>query len=300
MVTIAVMAKSSSRGTVREPKRAASCAPSCYHRVADSIASESRRHMDATDASPDRRARGDLRRASTPARDDAGFWQAMAADRGWRPRCSSSAAAPAACCCRWLGPATRSPDSTSPREMLERCRAKLEAEPPGGARARAAGRGGHDVVRPRTPLRDRSSVPFAGFQQLLTVEQQLACLRALPRPSAAARQTRARPAQPRSSAALVRRATSRPSGEATAQLVDWTDGRRIRWWMTVTGYDRSLQCNECEVTYEIIEADGGDAADHRDDLSCATRSATNSSTCSSAPASASSRSSRRLRPLALC
>ena len=43
---------------------------------------------------------------------------------------------------------------------------------------------------------------------------------------------------------------------AASQLVDWTDGRRIRWWMTVTGYDRSLQCTECEVTYEIIEADG--------------------------------------------
>ena len=26
--------------------------------------------------------------------------------------------------------------------------------------------------------------------------------------------------------------------------------------MTVTGYQRSLQRNECEVTYEIIEADG--------------------------------------------
>ena len=39
-------------------------------------------------------------------------------------------------------------------------------------------------------------------------------------------------------------------------MVAWTHGRRIRWWMTVTGYDRSLQCSDCEVTYEIIEADG--------------------------------------------
>ena len=45
-------------------------------------------------------------------------------------------------------------------------------------------------------------------------------------------------------------------GETTAELVDWTEGRRIRWWMTVTGYDRVLQCSECAVTYEIIEADG--------------------------------------------
>jgi len=26
--------------------------------------------------------------------------------------------------------------------------------------------------------------------------------------------------------------------------------------MTVTGYDRLQQCNECELTYEIVEADG--------------------------------------------
>ena len=97
--------------------------------------------------------------------------------------------------------------------------------------------------------------PFAGFQQLRTVEEQLACLdrcRAhllsrgrlvldLPNPDPApASYARDEPAD----------------GEETAQVVDWTDGRRIRWWMTVIGYDRSLQLNECEVTYEIVEADG--------------------------------------------
>jgi len=45
-------------------------------------------------------------------------------------------------------------------------------------------------------------------------------------------------------------------GEATAELVEWTEGRRIRWWMTVIGYDRLQQCNECELTYEISAADG--------------------------------------------
>jgi hypothetical protein len=97
--------------------------------------------------------------------------------------------------------------------------------------------------------------PFAGFQQLRTVEQQLACLgrcRAhllpqgrlvldLPNPDPA-------PAE------YARDGLG--EGETTVQLVDWTDGRRVRWWMTVIGYDRALQCNECEVTYEIIERDG--------------------------------------------
>ena len=73
--------------------------------------------------------------------------------------------------------------------------------------------------------------PFAGFQQLRTVDQQLACLgrcRAhllpqgrlvldLPNPDPApAEYTHEGPGE----------------GEATAQEVDWTDGRRIRWWMT--------------------------------------------------------------------
>jgi len=45
-------------------------------------------------------------------------------------------------------------------------------------------------------------------------------------------------------------------GEATAQLVDWTAGRRIRWWVTVVGYDRAHQWNDCEVTFEVTEAGG--------------------------------------------
>jgi SAM-dependent methyltransferase len=139
--------------------------------------------------------------------------------------------------------------------MLERCRAKLQAEPP--------------EVRARVRLLEADmtsfelgsrfaliTVPFAGFQHLRTVEQQLACLERcrthllphgrlvfdLPNPD---------PAPPSHA-----RSDEPVDGEASATLVDWTDGRRIRWWMTVIDYQRSLQCTDCEVTYEIIAADG--------------------------------------------
>ena len=99
------------------------------------------------------------------------------------------------------------------------------------------------------------TVPFGSFQHLLAVEQQLACLdrcraHLLPHGTLVLDLPNTAPAPPSF-------AGDEPAdGEATAQLVDWTAGRRIRWWVTVTGYQRSLQCNECEVTYEIIEADG--------------------------------------------
>jgi SAM-dependent methyltransferase len=139
-------------------------------------------------------------------------------------------------------------------EMLDRCRAKIDGEPV--------------EVRDRVRLVEADmtsfalgrrfaliTCPFAGFQQLLTVEHQLACLERcrahllpggrlvldLPNPD---------PAPP----SYARDEAS--DGEETAQVVDWTDGRRIRWWMTVTAYERTLQVNECEVTYEIVEADG--------------------------------------------
>jgi SAM-dependent methyltransferase len=139
--------------------------------------------------------------------------------------------------------------------MIERCRAKLQAEPP-EVRERV-----RLLVADMTSFElDRRfaliTIPFAGFQHLRTVEQQLACLERcrshlvpqgrlvldLPNPD---------PAPPSHV-----RSDEPTDGEATASLVDWTEGRRIRWWMTVVGYERSLQCTECEVTYEIIAADG--------------------------------------------
>jgi SAM-dependent methyltransferase len=140
--------------------------------------------------------------------------------------------------------------------MIAHCRAKLQAESP------------HVRDRVRLLVADMTSfdlgrrfalitIPFAGFQHLRTVEQQLACLEHcrthllshgslvldLPNPD---------PAPP--SHASQEGPTE---GEATAQTVERTDGRRLRWWASVVAYDRLLQCNEYELTYEIIAADGG-------------------------------------------
>ena len=186
-------------------------------------------------------------------RDDAGFWQAMAAAAGGGPvlelGCGTG---------RVLLPLARAGYEITgldlSAEMLERCRAKLQAEPPEiGNRVRLlqADMTSFDLGRRFAAI----ICPFAGFQQLRTVEQQLACLERcrshlpshgrlvldLPNPD---------PAPPSY-------AKDEPGdGEDTAQVVEWTDGRRIRWWMTVIGYDRLQQGNECEVTYEVIEADG--------------------------------------------
>jgi len=186
-------------------------------------------------------------------RDDAGFWQAMAAAAGGGPilelGCGTG---------RVLLPLARAGFEITgldlSAEMLERCRGRLQAEP--------------QEVRDRVRLltADMTSFdlgqrfaaiicPFAGFQQLRTVQQQLACLdrcrnHLLPHGRLVLDMPNPDPAPPSYARDEQR------DGEATAQLVDWTDGRRIRWWMSVIGYDRSLQCNECEVTYEIIEADG--------------------------------------------
>jgi SAM-dependent methyltransferase len=186
-------------------------------------------------------------------RDDACFWQAVAAAAGAGPilelGCGSG---------RVLLPLARAGceitglDLSAP--MLERCRAKLEAEPREvGDRVRLlqADMTSFDLGRRFAAI----ICPFAGFQQLRTVEQQLACLERcrthllphgwlvldLPNPDPA-------PAE------YAR--DSPGDGEATAELVEWTDDRRICWWMTVVGYDRSQQCNECEVTYDVSEADG--------------------------------------------
>ena len=186
-------------------------------------------------------------------RDDARFWQAMAAAAGGGPilelGCGTG---------RVLLPLARAGFEITgldlSAQMLERCRAKLQAEPPevrGRVRLLRADMTSFDLGRRLAAI----ICPFAGFQQLRTVEQQLACLDRclahlrphgrlvldLPNPD---------PAPPSYSL------DGRGDGEATAELVDWTDGRQIRWWMTVVDYDRLQQCNECEVTYEISAADG--------------------------------------------
>ncbi len=191
-------------------------------------------------------------------RDDAGFWQAMAAAAGGGPilelGCGTG---------RVLLPLARAGFEITgldlSAQMLERCRAKLQAEPPEVRdRVRLLARR-HDVVRPRPALRG-DHLPVRRVPAVAHGGAATRVSRPLPQPPAAARQARARHAQPRSGAAVPRPSDEPADGEATAQLVDWTDGRRIRWWMTVIGYDRSLQCNECEVTVRDHRSRRRDAA----------------------------------------
>jgi SAM-dependent methyltransferase len=185
-------------------------------------------------------------------RDDFGFWQAIAADAGGpvlELGCGTG---------RVLVPPARSGIEITgldlSAEMLARCRAKLEAEPPevrGRVTLVEADMTSFDLGRRYAAI----TCPFGGFQQLRTVEQQLACLdrcraHLLPRGRLVLDLPNPDPAP----AAFAHDEAA--GGEAAVQLVDWTGGRRIRWWVTVTGYERSQQWNDCEVTFEVIEAGG--------------------------------------------
>ena len=186
-------------------------------------------------------------------RDDAGFWRATTGGPGGGPvlelGCGTG---------RVLVPLARSGVEITGLDlsarMLARCRAALRdetAEVRDRVRLIEADMTSFELGRRYAAV----ICPFGGFQQLPTVEAQLACLERcrahlaphgrlvldLPNPD---------PAPPS-------HASDEPAdGEATAELVDWTGGRRIRWWMTVTGYERALQRSECQVTYEVSEADG--------------------------------------------
>jgi SAM-dependent methyltransferase len=138
--------------------------------------------------------------------------------------------------------------------MLARCRAKLQAEPP-EIRDRAtlleADMTSFDLDRRFAQI----YCAFGTFHHLRMVEQQLACLEQcrhhlLPRGTLILDLINPDPAPSDANRDL-------PADSLTpARIVDWTDGRKIRTWVTMLNYQRSLQCNDCEVTYEIVEVDG--------------------------------------------
>ena len=186
-------------------------------------------------------------------RDDSGFWQALAATAGGpllELGCGTG---------RVLLPLARAGHDITgldlSAEMLERCRARLASEPPqvrDRVRLVAADMTSFHLGRRFAMV----TIPFGGFQHLLSVEQQLSCLdrcraHLLPHGRLVLDLPNTSPAPP------SHVADGAAGEEAGAGLADWTEARRIRWWVTVTGYQRALQCNECEVTYEIIEAGGG-------------------------------------------
>ena len=186
------------------------------------------------------------------SRDDVGFWRTIAAGADGpilELGCGTG---------RVLIPLVRAgADITGldlSARMLARCRVKLRSEPPqvrGRVGLVEADMTSFDLGRRFAAI----TCPFGGFQQLRTVEQQLACLdrcreHLLPRGTLVLDLPNPDPAP----AAYAGEQAA--DGEATAETVDWTDGRRIRWWVTVTGYERAEQWNECELTFEVI-APGG-------------------------------------------
>ena len=186
------------------------------------------------------------------SRDDAGFWRSVAADTGGpvlELGCGTG---------RVLLPLARAGIEITgldlSADMLARCRASLAAEPP-EVRARVklveADMTSFDLGRGFAAI----TCPFGGFQQLRTVQQQLTCLdrcrsHLLPGGTLVLD-------LPNPDPTPASYAGDEPAdGEATAELVDWTGGRRIRWWVTVTGYERAEQWNECALTFEVIEPGG--------------------------------------------
>jgi len=103
---------------------------------------------------------------------------------------------------------------------------------------------------------------FGSFHHLRSVEQQLACLtrcrdHLLPGGTLVLDLINPDPAP--ASSELPAASTpddAPPEDDLSGGTVDWTEGRRIRSWATVLRSDRLKQTNDCEVTYEIIEADG--------------------------------------------
>jgi SAM-dependent methyltransferase len=165
--------------------------------------------------------------------------------------------------------------------MIARCRTKLQAEP-ADVRARVSLL---EADMTSFQLDRRFALvfcAFGSFHHLSTVEQQLACLERCrehllpggrlvldlinpdPEPEgASAEDVRAEgdaAAADKPLAVVDSAVEGVPASEgyAGAGTVDWTEGRRIRSWATVVGRNRALQVNDCEVTYEIIEANGAE------------------------------------------
>lgn len=131
--------------------------------------------------------------------------------------------------------------------MLDRCRAKLAAEPAEVKRRVRLVQGdmtAFDLGR-RFAL---VTAPFRGFQHLVSVEQQLACLGRCHAHLAPDGKLVLDLFHP-DPALLYEHGDS--DGEPEAETVPFTGGRTIRWWGRVLEFRRAAQVNQCEMVYEI-------------------------------------------------
>jgi SAM-dependent methyltransferase len=141
--------------------------------------------------------------------------------------------------------------------MLEVCLSKLEAQP-AGVRSHAtvidADMTSFDLARTFEAI----ICPLNGFHHLRTAEDQIACLDACRKhlPAHGLLILDLFNPDPALAPSEKGRRGDDAIPSAEAETVEWTGGRRIRRWMSGCRYDRPSQCNECEMTYEIVEADG--------------------------------------------
>jgi len=186
-------------------------------------------------------------------RDDTEFWRAMAAASGSGPvleiGCGTG---------RVLLPLARAGYETTGLDlsvaMIERCRTNVRAEAlqvRDRIRLLVADMTSFDVGQRFTMI----ASPYASFQHLLTVEQQLACLERCrlhlaPRGRLVLDLSNPNPAP-------ASRLREEPFGdEQEASFAEWSEGRQIRWWMTLVDYDYAQQSNEYTMTFEIVAPDG--------------------------------------------
>ena len=182
-------------------------------------------------------------------RDDHAFWTALSPDEGaiLELACGSG---------RVLIPLAREGHEIVgvdlSAQMLARCRAKL-ADEPDDVRARVrlvqADMTSFDLGR-RFAL---VTSPFRGFQHLTSVRQQLACLGRCHAHLSPGGRLVLDLFNPDPSLLYEHPGSG---GEDIAETVAWTGGRTIRWWGRVTGFHRARQFNQCEMTYEVTEANG--------------------------------------------
>lgn len=190
-------------------------------------------------------------------RDDIGFWEAMASSAAGGPvvelGCGTG---------RILIPLARAGREIvgidQSEQMLALCRRKLAGEPAevrGRVHVLQADMTSFDVARRFSLV----AIPFASFQHLLTVKQQLACLDRC-RAHLAPRGSLVLDLPNPSPEPLASVREEPLTGAAGVEVVAWTDGRQVRWWADVTESRPSQQLYTFAVTYEVVAADG---ATHR-------------------------------------